>query len=92
MKLGSSIKRIREDRGIKQNELAERSNISQTYLSQIESNTKTPSAAVVEDLAQALGTPVGIIYFLAMEESDIAREKWGAYKAISPLVKALVEE
>jgi transcriptional regulator with XRE-family HTH domain len=92
MKLGNSIKRLRKEKKIRQNELANRINISPTYLSQIENNVKVPSVNTLELIANALSTPVPIIYFFATEEEDIAPEKWGAFKAISPLVKACFED
>ncbi len=91
MNLGNSIRQLREERNIKQHELATKAGITQTYLSQIENNQKRPSQSALDRISEALDVPTPILYFLAMEENDISEEKRPAFHAISPLVKALVE-
>ncbi len=55
--LGSAVRRIREQRGVGQEALAERSGVSQGYLSQIESGTWT---AVTEDVLGRIARALGV--------------------------------
>ena len=48
MKLGTAIKAIRTKNGLKQFELAQRCDITQTYLSQIENNLKEPNISTLK--------------------------------------------
>lgn len=52
--VGDMIKKARKDNGITQIALAEASDITQTYLSQIENNTKIPSIEVLKKIAFAM--------------------------------------
>ncbi|HIZ55148.1 MAG TPA: helix-turn-helix domain-containing protein [Firmicutes bacterium] len=55
MSIGSSIRHIRENRGMSQVELAEKVNITQSMLCQIERGTKSPSLPLSTEIAAALG-------------------------------------
>ena len=59
MKLGTTIKRLRERRRLTQEALAKRAGLHRVYVAQIEGRTKTPSIATLEKLAKALGVKVG---------------------------------
>lgn len=54
-RLGSNLRRAREERGWSQEEFADRANIHRTYVSDIERGARNPTIAVVERLARALG-------------------------------------
>jgi transcriptional regulator with XRE-family HTH domain len=53
-----TIKRLREDRNLTQAALASKAKVHRVYVAQIEARTKTPSLAVLERIAKALGVPV----------------------------------
>ena len=54
MSIGENIKKIREGRGIKQSELAERVGVTQSMMSQIERGSKVPSMPLGADIAREL--------------------------------------
>jgi transcriptional regulator with XRE-family HTH domain len=55
MKLGDKIRKLREDSGLTQGQLANSSSVSQGYLSQLENGeVKNPSAAVLLRVAEAM--------------------------------------
>lgn len=58
MSVGNNIKRLREECGLSQADLAMRANISQSMLSQIEKGTKNPSLQVGKEIADILGCSV----------------------------------
>lgn len=51
---GNKIRELREERGYSLAELSKKANISVSYLSEIERNTKKPSLKTIEKLSQAL--------------------------------------
>jgi len=51
----SGVKRIRQDRGLTQEELAERSGFSQQYISGLEQGRRNPTIVSIYELATALG-------------------------------------
>jgi transcriptional regulator with XRE-family HTH domain len=64
--LGSAVRRIRELHGIGQEALAERSGLSQGYLSQIESGTWT---RVTEDILGRIATALGVEPWVILAQS-----------------------
>lgn len=92
MNLGSTIKGLRQKKGLKQIQLSEKCSISQTYLSQIESNSKEPHLSVLKDISKHLSIPLPILFFLSIDENDISPQKKDAFKMISQPVKSLFSE
>jgi len=92
MDLGSVIKNKRKQKGLTQNEFASLCNITQTYLSQIESNLKEPNLSTLKTISKNLKVPLPILFFLSMTEEDIQPSKRKAFKIVSPSVKSLVNE
>ena len=68
MDIGERIKEIRTERGLTQEELADRAELSKGFISQMERNLTSPSIATLEDMLLALGTNIGD--FFATEESS----------------------
>jgi XRE family transcriptional regulator, regulator of sulfur utilization len=92
MDLGTSIKNIRKQKGYSQGELANKAGITQTYLSQVESNKKQPNLSTLEAISKQLGVPLPIIFFLSLTKEDIPQSKQKAFEIVSPSIKSLVNE
>jgi transcriptional regulator with XRE-family HTH domain len=90
MDIGNSIKLIRKKLGISQIDLAEKCNISQTSLCQIETGAKRPSAKTLKKLCDELQVPESVIYLLAIEQTDIPENKRKIYGIVYPSIKSLV--
>jgi transcriptional regulator with XRE-family HTH domain len=65
MNLGQAIKLCRASRGLKQMELAEKAEISVSYLSLLERNQRDPNMTTVESIARSLDIPLVLLVFLA---------------------------
>lgn len=65
--LGRRVRRLREQRGFSQAELAQRSEISTQYLGEIERGRRDPSLSVAARLSSALDSSLD---FLALGEAD----------------------
>jgi XRE family transcriptional regulator, regulator of sulfur utilization len=92
MNLGKVIKQQRVLRGINQSIFAEKCNISQAYLSQIENNQKEPNISTIKDIALVLDIPVAILFFMSLEDSDVKEEFREDFKKINRPLKSMVNE
>ncbi|WP_010665273.1 helix-turn-helix domain-containing protein [Marinilabilia salmonicolor] len=92
MNLGLTIKNVRKQKGFKQNKFAELCNITQSYLSQIENNAKDPNLSILKIISEKLETPLPVLFFLSMENSDVPEKKQQAFSMIAPSIKSLVNE
>lgn len=55
MEIGSKIKELRMKNGLTQEELADRSELSKGFISQLENDVTSPSISTLEDILQCLG-------------------------------------
>jgi transcriptional regulator with XRE-family HTH domain len=53
--VGRNVKRVRQDKGLTQEQLAERSGFSQQYISGLEQGRRNPTIVSIYELATALG-------------------------------------
>lgn len=53
--VGANAARIRKERGLTQEALAEKSGLSQQYISGLENGLRNPTVVTLYELAQALG-------------------------------------
>ena len=56
MNLGKKIKQMRNQKGLTQEELADRCELTKGYISQLENNLNSPSIATLTDILAALGS------------------------------------
>lgn len=92
MDVGKALRDIRRSRELTQIKAASKAKITQTYLSQIESNQKNPSNDVLEKLSKVYKVPVAIFYFKAMDESDVLKSKLKMYRTLKPTTDTLINE
>ena len=91
MNIGIVIKGLRKQKGLSQDELGEALGISQTYLSQIESEKKVPAAATVAKVATFFEIPSGVLAWMSIEEKDVPEHKKEAYRLMKPAVDELIK-
>ena len=59
MDIGNKLKELRVLKGLTQEELADRSELSKGFISQLERNLTSPSITTLMDILQCLGTSIG---------------------------------
>ncbi len=59
MIIGDKIRSLRLEHGLTQEELADRSELTKGYISQVERDLASPSIATLQDILEALGTTLG---------------------------------
>lgn len=72
--LGSRIKKARKLRGLTQEQLAERTNLSTTHISNIENGNAVPSLQAVVDIANALSTTIDPLLCDSIDQSKSVYE------------------
>ena len=92
MNLGNTISQLREQKGLKQGELANSLDITQTYLSQIENNRKLPNISLLEKISSELSTPLPFIFFLSLDEKDIPENKLPFFNLMKPSIRKFIGE
>lgn len=89
MNIGAAIRSIRRQEGITQYELAEKCNISQTSLSQIENGIKRPSNRTIKKVCEVLEVPESVLYILGMQESDVPDSRKNVYEMLFPSIRSM---
>ena len=56
MNIGNKLKELRVQKGLTQEELADRAELSKGFISQLERDLTSPSIATLVDILQVLGT------------------------------------
>jgi transcriptional regulator with XRE-family HTH domain len=72
MNLGRAIRLCRLERGVNQSALAERADVSVSYLSLLERGKRDPSFSTIESIAAALDIPLSILVFLAADHDELS--------------------
>ena len=92
MNMGMAIRRIRKTKtGLSQIEFAKATGISQTYLSQIETDKKMPSMKKLYGIAAHLNVPIPILFWFSLTEYDIPDAKKEHLKSIKPIIDAMID-
>jgi transcriptional regulator with XRE-family HTH domain len=60
--VGKNIRKIRTDKGLTQDELADRCGFYRTYINLIETSKRLPSSFSLYKVAKGLGTTIGELY------------------------------
>lgn len=74
MEIGSKIKELRIVKGLTQEELADRSELSKGFISQLERDLTSPSIATLSDILQCLGVSISEFFAETSEEQVVFKE------------------
>lgn len=71
MDIGSKLKELRVLKGLTQEELADRAELSKGFISQLERDLTSPSISTLMDILQCLGTSIGEFFNETPEEQIV---------------------
>lgn len=71
MSIGAKLKELRVLKGLTQEELADRAELSKGFISQVERDLTSPSIATLMDILQCLGTTIGEFFNETPEEQIV---------------------
>ena len=90
MNTGSIIKELRKQAKLSQTNLAKACDITQAYLSQIESNKREPHISSLKKICEVLDIPLPVFFFLTIDEDDVPERKKETFRILFPSVKAFL--
>lgn len=82
VEIGQKIKDLRILKGLTQEELADRAELSKSFISQVERDLTSPSIATLVDILQCLGTTVGEFFNTTPPENQIVFGKADYFEKI----------
>jgi len=88
--IGLKLKELRILKGLTQEELADRAELSKGFISQVERNLTSPSIATLTDILQCLGTTLGE-FFNETPEEQIVFGKADYFEKVDPELKNTVK-
>ncbi len=74
MEIGAKIKELRILKGLTQEELADRSELSKGFISQLERDLTSPSIATLIDILQCLGTNINDFFTASSDEQVVFKK------------------
>ena len=90
--IGSTIEICRKQQGLSQGQVAERADLSTSYISLLEQGKRKPNLEVLERVAAALSLPLNILIFFASDESELVNFDEDLAEKLSLLALKLVED
>ena len=90
MNLGQGIRLIRKKSNLTQMQFSAKIGITQTFLSGIESNKKTPSVDVLNKISKLFKCPLPILLWFTIEEDDIDPGNREYFRLIKPSVDEFI--
>lgn len=90
MDIGTKLKELRILKGLTQEELADRTELSKGFISQLERNLTSPSIQTLMDILQCLGIGIGD-FFTETQEEQIVFGKHDYFEKYDPELKNKVQ-
>ena len=88
--LSEALRLLRVFHDLKQNELAEKLQLSKSYISEIEKGNRKPSLDVIEKYSNEFGIPVSSIMFFSENIEEANKGKWSAASAKRGIAKKVI--
>lgn len=85
-KLGKGIRRIRRKKNISQNELCNKIEMDQSYLSQIENGKIEPSIKFLTRISDYFNIPLVVFLWECIEEEDFPDNKKETFRYLKPSI------
>ena len=92
MNSGKAIKLCRNQRGFTKTKLAEKAELSTSYLTLLEQGKRDPNLSTLEKICQALQIPSTILMFLASDTEDRLGMSSELAEKLSVLALSLIKE
>lgn len=91
MNIGKALKLCRTQKGMTKTKLAEKSNISVSYLTLLEQGKREPNISTINEICKALQIPPSILIFLASDSSEQQGISLELAEKLSHLALSLME-
>ena len=92
MNIGKAIKLCRKQKNWTLAELADKSNLSTSYLSLLEQGKRDPNLSKLENIAKSLKIPLSVLLFLGTDKKEIESISPELAEKLSLTTLKLIEE
>lgn len=92
MEIGAVLKDLRITRNFTQVQVASKTRVSQTFLSQIETGAKNPSKSMLARLCDLYNVPPQIVIFKSLTAKDVPKKKVSLFYKLKPVIDSLIDE
>ena len=75
MEMGNRLRRLRQQRNLTQEEMANRCELSKGFISQVENNLTSPSIATLTDMIECLGTTLKQFFSESAQEKIVYKDE-----------------
>jgi transcriptional regulator with XRE-family HTH domain len=89
MNIGASIKFVRIQLGLSQEDLSKKTGLSQTSISQIENGIKQPSKKSILKICKVFQIPETVLYIIGIDNSDIPNSRKNMFEELYPPIREL---
>ena len=93
MNIGKSIKELRTIiyPNLNAGEFAKLIGVTQAYISLLEANKRKPSLELLNTISEVFKTPTAIIFWFAIEEKEIRKERLESFNIVKPIIDDLIK-
>lgn len=92
IKIGDGLRFYRKKRGYSQGDLAEKTGYSQKYISQVETNNKTPTLQFLDSVSIKLKVKIVQLFWASLTEKDFTPSKKDNYNILKPNIDKMFIE
>lgn len=89
MNLGRTLRDLRKQQSLTQDELADAAGISRTSLSQIENGSR-PADDTLKRICAVLNVPESLVYINSFEKEDVPESKRALYDQLFPVIQDMI--
>ena len=90
--IGDGITIARKKSGMTQGDLAEKVCVSQTHLSQVETNLKDPSMKLIYKISEVLEVPTPILFWFGFKREEIQDNQKQIFDILKPSIDDCMDE
>ena len=92
MTVGESIRIVRTKAGLKQGDLADKAEVSQSLISLIENGRREPTVQLVARLCEAMEVPPQLVFLMACEPPEGEERYRAVFEKLSLLMLELLRD
>jgi transcriptional regulator with XRE-family HTH domain len=89
--VGKALKILRTAKGMKQSDLAKKTEVQTNYISMIENGHREPSLSFLEAAASALNAPIDLFFIFARDTSEISKGSSENYDRLQQILLQLIK-
>lgn len=91
MEVGNTLKKLRKQLDLSQEEFGEIVGVQKSHISLIENGKSFPSRKMMEKVSESFGVPVPIMELRSLDKFSVSRDKRELFELLKPVIDNLVD-